>query len=60
MDAPCKIQGSIHVFRLVYKSMCPGFWVHITFGAAGVLRLNENEIFYIIQVFVGETMKKSL
>ena len=30
MDAPCKIQGSIHVFRLV-NNMCPGKWVHISF-----------------------------
>ena len=30
MDAPCKIQGSIHVFRLV-NNMCPGKWVHIKF-----------------------------
>ena len=30
MDAPCKIQGSIHVLlRLIHKNMCPGFWVHI-------------------------------
>ena len=28
MDAPCKIQGSIHVFRLV-NNMCPGKWVNI-------------------------------
>ena len=28
MDAPCKIQRSIHVFRLV-NNMCPGKWVHI-------------------------------
>ena len=33
MDAPCKIQGSIHVFRLV-NNMCPGKWVHITQGGA--------------------------
>ena len=33
MDAPCKIQGSIHVFRLV-NNMCPGKWVHITHGDA--------------------------
>ena len=32
MDAPCEIQGSIHVFRLV-NNMCPGKWVHII-GAA--------------------------
>lgn len=31
MDAPCKIQGSIHVFRLV-NNMCPGKWVHIKTG----------------------------
>ena len=29
MDAPCKIQGSIHVFRLV-NNMCPGKWGHIS------------------------------
>ena len=29
MDAPCEIQGSIHVFRLV-NNMCPGKWVHIS------------------------------
>ena len=29
MDASCKVQKSIHVFQLVHKSMCPGFWVHI-------------------------------
>ena len=28
MDASCKIQGSIHVFRLV-NNMCPGKWVQI-------------------------------
>ena len=33
MDAPCKIQGSIHVFRLV-NNMCPGKWVHITRAAS--------------------------
>ena len=32
MDAPCEIQGSIHVFRLV-NNMCPGKWVHIKTGA---------------------------
>lgn len=31
MDAPCKIQESIHVFRLV-NNMCLGKWGHITFG----------------------------
>ena len=28
MDDPCKIQGSIHVLRLV-NNICPGKWVHI-------------------------------
>ena len=33
MDASCKIQRSIHVLLcLIYKLMCPGFWVHISFG----------------------------
>ena len=32
MDAPCEIQGSIHVFRLV-NNMCPGKWVHIRLTA---------------------------
>ena len=32
MDAPCEIQGSIHVFRLV-NNMCPGKWVHIKIAA---------------------------
>lgn len=36
MDAPCKIQGSIHVFRLV-NNMCPGKWVHIKMGAFYIL-----------------------
>ena len=31
MDAPCKIQGSIHVC-LIRHSMCPENWVHITGG----------------------------
>ena len=34
MDAPCEIQRSIHVFRLV-NNMCPGKWVHIIFGTYG-------------------------
>ena len=38
MDASCKIQGSIHVFRLV-NNMCPGKWVHITF-VSGLIIFN--------------------
>ena len=29
MDATCKVQNNIHVFRLIHN-MCPGFWVHIS------------------------------
>ena len=42
MDAPCKIQGSIHVFRLV-NNMCPGKWVHIILVHFGIL-LNIKKI----------------
>ena len=38
MDAPCEIQGSIHVFRLV-NNMCPGKWVHIISHDIGVFLL---------------------
>ena len=36
MDAPCEIQGSIHVFKLV-NNMCPGKWVHIKLTAFFVI-----------------------
>ncbi len=39
MDAPCKIQRSIHVFRLV-NNMCPGKWVHINMRRAFTSYLN--------------------
>ena len=39
MDAPCKIQGSIHVFRLV-NNMCPGKWVHIIMRRAFTIHEN--------------------
>ena len=39
MDAPCEIQGSIHVFRLV-NNMCPGKWVHI----------KDRELFYVYYI----------
>ena len=35
MDATCKVQDNIHVFRLIHN-MCPGFWVHITNGGLSV------------------------
>ena len=47
MDAPCKIQGSIHVFRLV-NNMCPGKWVHIKEYRARYLH-----IFKVIQRLYG-------
>ena len=44
MDAPCEIQGSIHVFRLV-NNMCPGKWVHITrYELTPFLWLNVMEV----------------
>ena len=45
MDAPCKVQGSIHVFHLKEPSMCPGFWVHIT-SIADIGRL----LFYLARI----------
>lgn len=39
MDAPCEIQGSIHVFRLV-NNMCPGKWVHIIVAPFLYVKLN--------------------
>ena len=38
MDASCKIQGSIHVFRLV-NNMCPGKWVHIILGGTYIVEI---------------------
>ena len=49
MDAPCKIQGSIHVFRLV-NNMCPGKWVHITLIRASfffVISTNDGVIYLV-------------
>lgn len=36
MDAPCKIQGGIHVCRLV-NNMCPGKWVHIIYPKGDIV-----------------------
>ena len=46
MDATCKVQDNIHVFRLVHN-MCPGFWVHIIHakGPTFVVKLTCNENF---------------
>ena len=43
MDAPCEIQGSIHVFRLV-NNMCPGKWVHIIMDIVLTLYLSITSI----------------
>ena len=43
MDAPCEIQRSIHVFRLV-NNMCPGKWVHITCLALFSFYLDHSSI----------------
>ena len=52
MDAPCKIQGSIHVFRLV-NNMCPGKWVHISIseGLNYYFLLTSYHTQYRIQVY---------
>ena len=43
MDASCKIQGSIHMFRLV-NNMCPGKWVHITIQSSAFFFLFKSHI----------------
>ena len=40
VDAPCKIQGSIHVFRLI-NNMCPGKWVHIISTVINIALYNK-------------------
>ena len=63
MDASCKIQGSIHVFRLV-NNMCPGKWVHIKDIARAFLFLPLVIILYVITIgslictpFTGQPVK---
>jgi len=49
MDAPCEIQGSIHVFKLV-NNMCPGKWVHIIsapFLFNPSFKINTIDVFYM-------------
>ena len=46
MDAPCKIQGSIHVFRLV-NNMCPGKWVHINIQSSAFVIIYQQQRVYI-------------
>ena len=48
MDAPCKIQGSIHVFRLV-NNMCPGKWVHIK-NPFTFLYIKELELYTVMEL----------
>ena len=43
MDATCKVQDNIHVFRLVHN-MCPGFWVHIKGDSVSVYHTSRHEI----------------
>ena len=51
MDATCKVQDSIHAFRLV-NNMCPGFWVHII--TRGFLYTKKPTTKIPLQVFGGE------
>lgn len=56
MDAPCEIQGSIHVFRLV-NNMCPGKWVHIIRGAFFVHNIEDQ---YLISVELPYAIIKNI
>ena len=49
MDASCKIQGSIHSFRLVYN-MCPELWVHIIFGGSSTYTVKTPDKMNTIQL----------
>ena len=53
MDAPCEIQGSIHVFRLV-NNMCPGKWVHINDVASFISMpiQNHTKLHKVISKFI--------
>ena len=56
MDAPCEIQGSIHVFRLV-NNMCPGKWVHIRLTAFFIeLTFFELKRNYILLAHLHQTV----
>ena len=57
MDAPCEIQGSIHVFRLV-NNMCPGKWVHIIGAAFFVCHIQLKNI--VISFFVFHIRLKNI
>ena len=66
MDVPCKIQGSIHVFRLV-NNMCPGKWVHIilpdvSVGDVLAIESKEVKVKYIQppKHFTEDTLLKSM
>ena len=53
MDAPCKIQGNIHVFRLV-NNMCPGKWVHIKTPRVFFLVVLVDRLFqYVVEHILG-------
>ena len=56
MDASCKVQKSIHVFRLVHKSMCPGFWVHII-TTCPVLYIGETQCLNVWMTFLQPAVR---
>ena len=51
MDAPCEIQGSIHVFRLV-NNMCPGKWVHIIVPTRAFVLKTKEVTAYAVTSFI--------
>lgn len=54
MDATCKVQNNIHVFRLIHN-MCPGFWVHISLQASFFLHKNDGCTLIIYDLYVQLT-----
>ena len=56
MDAPCEVQGSIHVFRLI-NNMCPGKWVHIIRSA--FLHMHKTQHYKLILSKASSTVQQS-
>ena len=57
MDATCKVQDNIHVFRLVHN-MCPGFWVHIRTNGPISFRDLFHIPFYVRKAFKIKGLKE--
>ena len=55
MDATCKVQDNIHVFRLVHN-MCPGFWVHIIKGCSFFVSVRTHTVLAIKVISVKRVL----